>query len=162
LHRHVRRWFKYAFGAGLIGCAAPASAQYVSVRNLVDVDFGTVLDLSADAVNSQSICVWTFGTGGNYSITATGSGSGNNFTLSSGTNQLPYQVRWNSQPGQTNGTLLTPGAVLTGQVANALLPGCGWGPPSSASLIVTLPAASLSSARAGAYSGTLTLIVAAE
>ncbi|WP_147416755.1 hypothetical protein [Sphingomonas edaphi] len=139
-----------------------ASAQRVRITNLTDVNFGTINNLAADAINSQSVCVWANGSGSDYSITATGSGPGGSFSLMNGSWQLPYQVRWNSQPGQTNGTLLSAGTPITNQVTNAQNQTCGNGPPTTASLIVVLPSASLSSATAGSYSGTLTLIVAPE
>ena len=116
----------------------------------------------ADAVQSQSLCIYSNGPTGRYGIRADGSGSAGAFTLSNGVSSLTYDVRWNSQSGQTNGATLTPGTMLGGQVSNAQNQQCSSGPPTSASLIVTLPAASLSAATEGSYAGTLTIIVAEE
>ena len=52
--------------------------------------------------------------------------------------------------------------ALTGQVSGATHQTCNNGPASSASLIILLRSNVLSSAIAGAYNGTLTLVVGAE
>lgn len=149
-------------GAMLLASGTLVSAQQVRITNLTDVNFGTINNLASDAINSQSVCVWANGSGSDYSITATGSGAGGAFSLGNGTWQMPYQVRWNSQPGQSNGTLLSAGTPLNNQITTAQNQTCANGPPTTASLIVVLPSASLSSATAGSYSGTLTLIVAPQ
>jgi hypothetical protein len=148
--------FLLAFGFG-----TPAAAK-VRITGLSDVSFGTISNLMVDAVQAQSICVYSNGTGNRYSVRADGSGSGGAFTLSNGITTLAYDVRWNSQAGQSNGTNLTSGVLLGSQTTSAQNQTCSNGPPTTASLIVVLPATSLSSAGAGNYSGTLTLIVAEE
>jgi hypothetical protein len=139
--------------------SSPASAK-VRVSGLSDVTFGSVSNLEADAVQSQSVCL--FAHSNRYSIRADGSGSNGAFVLSSGAANLAYEVRWNSQAGQANGTALSPGAVLGGLTTSAQNQNCASGPPTTASLILILPATALSTATEGAYSGTLTLIVAEE
>jgi hypothetical protein len=141
--------------------ANPASAK-VRITGLSDVSFGTISNLTVDAVQSQSVCAYSNGSGNLYSVRADGSGAGGAFTLTSGSTTMAYGVRWNSQAGQSNGTALTAGATLGGQTTNAQNMTCSNGPPTTASLIVTLPAPSLSSATAGTYSGTLTIILAEE
>lgn len=141
--------------------ASPAVAK-VRVSGLSDVNFGTIGNLSVDAVQAQSVCVYSNGTNNSYSVRASGSGSGGAFTLSNGAATLAYTVRWNSQSGQSNGTVLATSAMLSGQLSNAQQQACTNGPPTTASLIITLPATSLSTAAAGNYSGTLTLIVGEE
>ena len=69
------------------------------------------------------------------------------------------------EPGpaaQTCGTSLTAGVAKTGFKSTAVAQGCNNGPVTTASLIVILRAATLSSATAGTYNGTLTLILAPE
>ena len=144
-----------------IALADPAPAK-VRISGLSDVSFGTISNLTVDSVQSQSVCAYSNGSGQTYSVRADGSGAGGAFTLSSGSGTLAYGVRWNSQPGQSNGTALTPGTSLGSQATNAQNQLCSNGPPTTASLIVTLPATSLSSATAGTYSGTLTIILAEE
>lgn len=140
----------------------PAAAQKVRITNLSDVNFGLIANLQADARQSQNLCVFSQSTGGRYSITATGSGSGSSFALTSGANSLAYEVEWSDQSGQTSGTSLVPAVAATGRVSAATHQTCNSGPASSASLIVILRSSILTQAREGNYSGSLTLVVAAE
>lgn len=147
----------------LILAAFPSSASAkVRVGGLTDVNFGAITNLGIDAVQSQSLCVYSNASSNNYSIRASGSGLGGAFTLSSGATDISYEVRWNNQAGQSNGTALSPGTILSAQTTTAQNQTCSNGPSTTASLILVLPAASLSSATQGSYSGTLTLIVAEE
>lgn len=144
-----------------IALVSPAAAK-VRVSGLSDISFGTISNLTVDAVQAQSICIYSNGSGQTYGVRADGSGSGGAFMLANGITALAYNVRWNNQPGQSNGTALTAGALLGGQTTNAQNQTCTNGPATTASLIVTLPATSLSSATAGTYGGTLTIIVSEE
>jgi hypothetical protein len=151
-----------ALAALLLAAPAPALAQKVRITNLSDVDFGTIANLQADSRRSQNICLYSNGTAGGYSVVATGSGPGSGFSLSSGPSLLAYDVEWSGQSGQASGAALSPNVALTGQTSSATQQFCNSGPPSSASLIVVLRGAELSRARQGNYSGTLTLLIAAE
>jgi hypothetical protein len=142
--------------------SAPAPAQKVRIGNLSDVNFGLISNLQADARQSQNLCVYSQSSGNRYSITATGSGSGSAFTLSNGSNSLAYEVEWSDQSGQTTGTRLTPAVAATGRVSAATQQTCNSGPANSASLTIILRSSALSQAREGNYSGSLTLLVAAE
>lgn len=144
-----------------LALATPATAK-VRITGLSDVNFGTISNLTIDAVQAQSVCVYSNGPSNGYGVRADGSGAGGAFTLSNGVTTMAYDVRWNSQSGQSNGTVLSPGAMLTSQTTDAQNQTCSNGPPTTASLIVTLPATSLTSAGAGNYSGTLTLIFSEE
>ncbi|HEY0628209.1 MAG TPA: hypothetical protein VGD23_02670 [Sphingomicrobium sp.] len=153
------------FVAVCIAAAAgpfPAVAQKVRVTNLSDVDFGLISNLQADARRSQSICLFSNSGGGRYSVTASGSGPGSSFTLSNGSSSLAYDVEWSDQSGQTSGTSLIPTVAATGRVSAATQQTCNSGPPSSASLTIILRSSALSQASEGNYSGSLTLLVAAE
>lgn len=161
LRRNRAIFLSAGFAFISIASAYPASAK-VRITGLNDVSFGNISNLAADSIQSQSVCAYSNGVGQTYSVRADGSGAGGAFTLSSGSATLVYGVRWSSQSGQSNGTALTAGASLSGQATNAQNQTCSNGPPTTASLIITLPATSLSSATAGTYSGTLTLIVAEE
>ena len=141
---------------------APVAAQKVRITALSDVNFGLIANLQTDARRSQNLCVFSQSTGGRYSITATGSGSGSSFALANGSNSLAYEVEWSDQSGQTSGTSLVPTVTATGRVSAATQQTCTSGPASSASLIVILRSSSLTQAREGNYSGSLTLVVAAE
>ncbi|MDP9424255.1 MAG: hypothetical protein M3Q19_15730 [Pseudomonadota bacterium] len=139
-----------------------AWAQRVRITNISDVSFGLISNLQADSSQSQNLCVFSQSTAGAYSISASGSGPGSSFALSSGSDALVYEVQWSSQSGQTSGTSLAPGVPLTGQTSAASQQTCNSGPATSASLSIILRASQLSQARQGNYSGSLTLLVAAE
>ena len=153
-------------GAGLFLALAsyplPAAAEKARITNISDVSFGLISNLQSDSRQSQNLCVFSQGTGGAYSISASGSGAGSTFALTSGTDSLAYEVEWSSQSGQTTGTSLASGVPLTGQTSAATQQSCNSGPAISASLTIVLRASQLSQARQGNYSGSLTLLVAAE
>jgi hypothetical protein len=147
--------------AGLFSHQASAWAQNVQIGSLTDMSFGTVASVTANQTMSQTLCVFT--STGNYTVRATGSGPSNAFTLGNLANsaaQMPYTVQWASSGSQTSGTPLTAGqgTRFTPNPLNLL---CSFGSllAGAASLVVTLPAASLSAAQSGNYTGTLTLLI---
>lgn len=149
--------------AAAVAWTAPAAAaNKVRLTNLSDVAFGTVANLGVDAVRSQNVCVYSNSNASGYHVTAIGTGAGGAFELASGANSLAFDVSWSSATGQSTGLALSPNVPLTGQISAATQQSCNSGPATSASLIITLPAAALSSAIAGNYSGTLTLVVGPE
>ena len=142
--------------------STPALADKVRISNISDVDFGLISNLQADSRRSQNICLYSNSTAGAYSILAAGSGAGSTYTLSNGSSTLAYEVEWSDQSGQTSGTSLSPNVAVTGRQSSASHQFCNSGPPTSASLTIVLRGTELSKARAGNYSGSLTLLVAAE
>lgn len=148
-----------AVAASAVVVSAPAAAQGLLINHLSDVGFGTIANLQTDHVQSQSVCAFSGLLGGRYSISATGSGSGGAFTLANGAKTLPYEVQWSTTAGQTSGMALTPGSTLTGQT---MLLGCPVLQTANSSLIIILRGTSLSSATAGSYNGSLTLILSAN
>lgn len=162
---------RFAARAGLLAAAiaiaaaptaAAAASNKVRISSLADLSFGTVSDLSADSVQSESLCLYSDTATNGYNVTATGGGPGGAFQLTSGISALAYEVQWNSASGRSSGVPLSPNVPLTGQASSASHQVCSTGPATSASLIVLLRSASLSSATAGTYTGTLTLLVGAE
>ena len=139
-----------------------AASNKVRITALSDVAFGTIANLNADAVAIQSVCLYADTNTNGYNVTASGTGPGGSFALSSGATSLPYDVQWSGSPGQSSGTRLTANVPLTGQVSTATQQTCSSGPAASASLIVVLPTTGLSSATAGSYSGNLTLLIGPE
>lgn len=133
----------------------------VQISGLADIAFGTV-DPTAPAAKAEDVCVWSNTSARGYQVTATGSGAGSAFTLSDGTNTLPYSVEWAGSSGQLSGTSLTSGTALAGLTSTAISPACTSGPASSASLIVRMSQANLEAAVASSYTGTLTLVVAPQ
>lgn len=146
----------------LVGQPQQASAQKVRITDITDVDFGLLSDLQADSRRSQNICLFSNSSGGAYSVAASGSGPGSAFTLSNGSASLAYEVEWSDQSGQSSGTGLAPNAALTGRMSSATHQFCNSGPAASASLIIILRSVDLAQAREGSYTGSLTLLIAAE
>ncbi|HET7604665.1 MAG TPA: hypothetical protein VFK28_01175 [Sphingomicrobium sp.] len=148
----------------LLGSAGPcfAASNNVRITGLTDVAFGTVANLSADAVQSQSLCLYANTASNGYNVRASGSGAGGTFSLSSGADELPFEVQWNGTAGQSSGTQLAANVALSGLTTAATQQTCNSGPAVSASLVVILRSAALSSASAGSYNGSLTLLIGPE
>lgn len=163
----TRECFRAAVRLALLTLATAASPLYaqsnnVRISNLSDVAFGSIVNVGADATNSQSICVYANTAIRGYRVTASGSAPGGGFSLTSGASLLNYEVQWNQAAAQSSGTQLSPNVTLTGQISSATQQTCNSGPANSASLILVLRGSELSNARAGSYSGTLTLLVGPE
>lgn len=152
-----------AGAASALGAAPPAHAQSARITGLSDIDFGTVAN-AADQVSSQSVVVCSYKNNPQrrpYSVTASGTGSGGAFTLSSGAALMPYDVQWSDSAGQTGGTLLQPGAPAGGFGNGAT----GFACPAqgaNATLTVTIRSADIAAAPAGTYVGTLQLLIAPQ
>ena len=157
-----------ALAAAALGLvAAPASAaDTVRISGLSDVAFGSISSFSTDAVNAQDVCLYAKNPPQNaYRITASGSGAGGAFTLSSGTATLPFEVQWSDRAGQTVGTQLVANQPLTAQnssIGAGSADDCSSGVAATASLILILRSAAVAAASSGDYSGSLTLLVAPE
>ena len=147
-------------GSVVINASVPGR---VRISGLSDVTFA-LADPTAAASDAQDVCVWSNTNTRGYSITATGSGTANAFTLSSGALPVvPYTVEWASTSGQTGGTSLATGTALTGLTSTAINPDCSAGPAASASLVVSMASSTLQGMTAGVtYAGTLYLVVAPE
>lgn len=141
---------------------ALAASNNVRITNISDIAFGSLANLSADAVQSESLCVYANTATSGYNVRAIGSGAGGAFALSSGSDTLPFDVQWSATAGQSSGVQLTPAVPLSGQISSATQQTCNSGPATSASLVVILRTAALSSAAAGSYNGSLTLVIGAE
>ena len=142
--------------------SAHAQSNNVRITKLSDVSFGLIADLGSHAVRSQDVCLFAQTATRGYNIRGVGSGPGGSYDLTSGSTFLPYEVQWSSVAGRTTGSDLPANGVLTGQISSATQQECKNGPSTSASLIVILSSDALSSATAGSYSGTLTLVVGPE
>lgn len=149
-----------ATSTGTVGISATVPGR-VELSGLADINFGTV-NPSAAATSAEDVCVWSNTTGKGYTVTATGSGAANAFTLTDGTNSLAYDVQWAGSAGQTSGTSLTSGTASGSWTSTATSPSCSSGPAATASLVVDMTAANLQAAAASSYTGTLTLVVAPQ
>lgn len=159
----------YAATQGTLGATSTGSvAISASVPNrariggLTDVTFLTQ-DPNTAINSAQNVCVWSNTATKGYTITASGSGTANAFTLANGALSVPYAVQWAASSGQTTGTALTPATASAGLVSTATNQTCASGPTSSASLIVNIATTDLGSMQAATtYTGTLTLVVSPQ
>jgi len=143
-------------GSVTITASVPARAR---LTGLTDVAF-TNQDPAVAASNAQNVCVWSNTATKAYTITATGSGTGNAFTLANGALTTPYSVQWNATSGQTSGTALATGTASATLTSAATQQSCTSGPTSSASLIVGIATTDLQTMQASTtYTGTLTLLI---
>jgi hypothetical protein len=142
--------------------ASSGASNKVRLTGLTDVNFGTISNLGSDSVQSESVCLYADTDTNGYDVTAIGTGPGGAFQLASGLSAMPYEVQWSSTAGQSSGAQLAPSLPLTSQTSAASHQTCANGPAASASLVLILRSAALSSATAGSYSGTLTLLVGPE
>jgi hypothetical protein len=153
-----------AFAAAVLALSSPASAakNEVQITKLTDVAFGSISNVSADTTRAQNVCLYSGTATSGYNVKATGSGTGNAFTLDNGGLTLAYDVQWSATSGQTVGASLTPNSTLGGLTTGAKNAGCTAAPTTTASLIVIVRSAAASTATAGVYGGTLTLIFGPE
>ena len=145
--------------AVMLGAAKAQAAGTAKITGLSDISF-SALNPFAAAQSNESLCVGS--SSGLYTVTATGSGSGSAFLLSAGGGlTLAYAVAWSPTNGATSGVALTPAVALTNQSTSSLTGVCLTSP--TASVIVSLSPSNLQAASAGVtYTGTLTLVVAAQ
>jgi len=143
-------------GSITITASVPNRAR---ITGLSDVSFLNQ-DPATPASSAEDVCVWSNTATKGYTITATGSGAANAFTLSNGSGIVPYSVEWAGTSGQTSGSALTAGTASSSLTSTAVNPTCSSAPAASASLIVKMATADLGTMNAGSsYTGTLTLLV---
>jgi hypothetical protein len=146
-------------GTVTITASVPNRAR---ITGLSDVSFLNQ-DPTSAASGAQNVCVWSNTATKNYTVTATGDGASNAFTLANGALTVPYSVQWNASSGQTSGTALTAGTASATLTSTATHQICSSGPTSSASLIVGIGTADLGAMQAATtYTGVLTLVVAPQ
>ena len=125
----------------------------VRISGLADIPLGNFT--GADVSNNSPACVYRNGTGA-YSITATGSGAANAFTLTNGTNSVNYSVTYHYLTAAGVRSLAT-GVPLTSTGGDSSADDCGGVP--NASIEVTVAAVDAAGLPASTYTGTLTLLV---
>ncbi|WP_174291545.1 hypothetical protein [Sphingomonas bacterium] len=138
-------------------------AQTVRLTKLADVAFGALSSTAVDVTNSQSVCAYASSLTGLYSVRASGSGTGGALTLAGSATAMPYELQWAAAPNRSSGTALAANTTVGGFSGGLVVDQtCSLLNPATASLIVILRSAALSGATAGSYSGSLTLIIAAQ
>lgn len=143
-------------GTVAITASVPNRAR---ITGLNDVTFASQ-DPNTAASSAQNVCVWSNTATRAYTITASGSGASSAFTLSNGSDTVPYSVEWASTSGQTSGTALAAGTASASLTSAATQQVCSSAPSSSASLVVKMSTADLGGMTSGSnYTGTLTLLV---
>lgn len=146
-------------GTLTITASVPTRAR---ITGLTDVAFLNQ-DPGAAAFNAQNVCVWSNTATGAYTVTASGSGAANAFTLAAGASTVPYSVEWAPTTGQASGTALASGVASGSLTSAATHQTCTSGPSASASLIVRMSSDDLSTMDAGSnYTGTLTLLISPQ
>ncbi|MBO9518905.1 MAG: hypothetical protein J7493_12625 [Porphyrobacter sp.] len=153
-----------AVAAALIALLAEAPAQAdARISMLSDVTFGT-LSTAADQTMRQNVCAYSRQgfTALGYGVRATGSGTGNAFTLASGARTLAYEVQWADAASQTAGTQLTANVLSPGYDNSALFNGCTFQTNGTATLIVIIRGTQAAAATAGNYTGTLQITIVPE
>lgn len=142
-------------GSVSITASVPNRAR---ISGLSDITFASQ-DPNTAASSAQNVCVWSNTATKGYTITASGSGTANAFTLANGSLTVPYSVQWAASTGQTTGTALTAATASAGLVSAATQQSCSSG-PLSASLIVNIATTDLGAMQSQTnYTGTLTLLV---
>jgi hypothetical protein len=143
-------------GSIVITASVPNRAR---ITGLSDVAFLNQ-DPNTAATNAQNVCVWSNTATKGYTVTASGNGAANAFTLANGALTVPYSVEWNASSGQTSGTALTAATASGGLVSTATHQTCASGPSASASLIVGISTTDLGGMQAATtYTGTLSLLI---
>ena len=129
----------------------------VRINQLADI---TLPDFSGSDVSDTSVaCVYRNGLSGDYSITATGSGTGNAFTLTDTTDTVAYDVEFDDRSGSGFSGLAS-GVASNRTNAESADNSCAGVGGSNADIRVTVTAANAASLPASTYTGTLTLVVA--
>ncbi len=146
-------------GAALVPSGRAQAQALVIVNRIDDLPFGTWSG-SGQMQQTMRHCVGSTSLGNRFNVRATGSGSGGAFTVASGANLVAYTVEYRSP---TSGAFqpLTPGVPRGGFVGTTTI-NCSFGLSEPAELRVIFSVADLTAARAGTYSGVLTLTVAPE
>lgn len=156
----------YAFAAtdGTLGATSTGTSdisltvpELILISGMADVSFGTWSG-SGDLDGNEDVCIYTNKAAGTYVVTATGDGAANAFTVTDGSNTIAYAVAYNDVSGTTGEAALTTN-VQSAQQSGADTSSQSCGGSDNANFHVTVTEANLLAAPAGAYSGTLTLVV---
>jgi hypothetical protein len=133
--------------------------EFVEVTDILDPLVDVTYGGSGAVTANDDVCVWTNDSATSYKVTATGDGAGSAFTITDGSDTIAYTVSWNDVTGTVGAaslTATTQSGVQTG--ASNTYP-C---PANNANISVSFAENDVLSVQAGAYSGTLTLVLAPD
>lgn len=154
----------FAATDGTVGATSTGTAtisvtlpKLVRIRGMRDFAFGTYTGTGA-LTDNENINVSSNYTG-TYSVTGRGSGAAFAFTLTDGSNLIPYSVAYNDATGTSGQAALTTNVALTGQTGIVKPLGTA---TDNANYQVDITEANLQAVDAGAYSGVLSLIITPE
>ena len=125
----------------------------VQISNVNDLDLGTHATLSADAVLSDDVCIFSSTVG--YNVTATSANGA--FNLADGANTIAYSVTWTV--GVTTAPMVY-NTAITGLSGDNTSLTCSTS--TNATFEATVASADFNAANPGTYTDTLTLLVAPE
>lgn len=142
-------------GVSDMSVTVPASVKITGVHAL---DFSTInaANLDQDLVDHDDVCVYS--NTGRYQVTATGDGTTTPFSMTNGSTELVYSVRFNDAIGGGGQSAPASGDIITTPfTGNSAAVDCGG--TDNASFEVTIAGDVLQAAPAGTYNGNLTLLV---
>lgn len=128
----------------------------VQISDVGDIDLGSHATLTADAVGSDDVCIFSSTT--NYNVTV--DSANGDFNLVDGAASIPYSLTWTSNGGSA--TTMSNGATLTGLTGDSTSVICAGTGGHNATFEVTVAAADYNAAIPGTYIDTLTITVAPE
>ena len=167
LPAHAQAAVQGALGATSVGSATISVTKAIQAQ-ISDISDMTLANWSVGdgAVTlSSNVCVYS--STGSYKVTATGSGAGSAFSITSGSGTIPYSVTWNSGGA---GGLANSGTSLVTNVQSAMMNNAsttsatcngGGATNNTARIIVGISQADMNAAASTntPYTGTLTMLV---
>lgn len=155
---HLRNGFWHKLSAAFL-CALvvrPSVHGDVRISKLDDTNFGTVASFQTLS-NEDKVCVYNSASS-LYQLTAYGTGAASSFSLSNGTAQLPFLVKYREGQGAyVNLAAGQPSAVFS--QAETRRETCGGAGATNASVLIEILGSDLTNAHEGSYSGVVTLIL---
>jgi hypothetical protein len=139
-----------------LGQIQQAHAQQVRIRQFTN---HTINATNFNTRNfNRNLCLYRSAAPLQFSVTATGTGAGGAFTLSSGGNTIPYLVFFNNNTGTTGEQSLTSGIPRSFTLNNNSTQNCTAG--NNGNYHVRILGSAIQAVPAGTYTGTLQIMMA--
>lgn len=135
----------------------------VKISDLDDITLGTLSNITSNVKGDTQACIYSNSAAGGYRVTVTGSGTGNAFTVADGSgNDIAYTAYWKDDITAGDGTQLTSGSQLSGQLnADTTSITCA-NTGKNAKFTVEFGQGALAAAPQGSYTGTATITIAPQ